>query len=115
MKTPKLGREVMAAIGRELRPLYADIVAEGVPHRLAETLRRLDTAVCAGSTDQPMPPAAPSSMEQHLRRDDGPNNSGETHESLSLGASLRRAFALLARGSLRDAPVGLLPTGLASA
>ncbi len=32
----------MAVIGRELRLLYADIVAEGVPERFAEILRKLD-------------------------------------------------------------------------
>lgn len=38
----KLSRAVMAAIGRELRAMYADIIAEGVPEEFAETLRRLD-------------------------------------------------------------------------
>lgn len=38
----KLGRDVMVAIGRELRAMYADIVAQGVPERFAEILRRLD-------------------------------------------------------------------------
>ena len=32
----------MRAIGRELRAMYNDIVAEGVPERFAEILRRLD-------------------------------------------------------------------------
>ena len=35
----KLGRAVMAAIGRELRAMYADIIAEGVPEQFAEILR----------------------------------------------------------------------------
>jgi Anti-sigma factor NepR len=39
---PTLGSEAMAVIGRELRRMYADIVAEGVPERFAEILRRLD-------------------------------------------------------------------------
>jgi hypothetical protein len=38
----KLRRDVMAAIGRELRVTYADIVAEGLPQRFANILRRLD-------------------------------------------------------------------------
>jgi len=38
----KLGRDIMVAIGRELRVMYADIVAEGVPEQFAEILRRLD-------------------------------------------------------------------------
>jgi hypothetical protein len=32
----------MAAIGQELRLMYDDIVAEGVPERFAEILRKLD-------------------------------------------------------------------------
>jgi hypothetical protein len=38
----KLGRGILAAIGRELRATYANVVAEGVPEQLAEILRRLD-------------------------------------------------------------------------
>jgi hypothetical protein len=38
---PTLGRELMAVMGRELRRMYAGIVAEGVPERFAEILRRL--------------------------------------------------------------------------
>jgi hypothetical protein len=38
----KLGRGILAAIGRELRAMYADVVAEGVPEQFAEILRRLD-------------------------------------------------------------------------
>jgi hypothetical protein len=38
----KLGRAVMAAIGRELGAMYADIIAEGVPEQFAEILRRMD-------------------------------------------------------------------------
>ncbi len=52
MKTGvKLGRDAMAAIGAQLRLMYADIVAEGVPQRLAEILRRLDQP---GSQDEPV-------------------------------------------------------------
>jgi hypothetical protein len=115
MKTPKVGREVMAAIGRETTPAVRRHRRRGRAESPAETLRRLETAVRAGSTDEPMPPARPSSMEQHPRRDDGSNNGGETHENRSVGACLRRAFALLALGSLRDASVELLPVGLAPA
>jgi Anti-sigma factor NepR len=38
----KLSRGALAAIGRELRAMYANVVAEGVPEQLAEILRRLD-------------------------------------------------------------------------
>lgn len=49
----KLGTEVMAAIGRRLRPMYDDIVAEGVPERFAEILRRLDEPTDKGSKEEP--------------------------------------------------------------
>jgi hypothetical protein len=39
---PALGPKVMAAIGHELRGMYSGIIAEGVPERFAEILRRLD-------------------------------------------------------------------------
>jgi hypothetical protein len=38
----RLDHTAMAAIGRELRAMHADIVAEGVPEKLAEILCRLD-------------------------------------------------------------------------
>jgi hypothetical protein len=39
---PALGPAVMRAIGRKLRAMYADIIAEGVPERFIAILRRLD-------------------------------------------------------------------------
>jgi hypothetical protein len=39
---PTLGPAVMRTIGQELRAMYADIVAEGVPERFIEILRKLD-------------------------------------------------------------------------
>jgi hypothetical protein len=39
---PTLGPDIRAAVGRQLRVIYADIVAEGVPEHFAEILRRLD-------------------------------------------------------------------------
>ena len=39
---PALGPAVMTAIGHELRAMYADIIAEGVPERFIAILRRLD-------------------------------------------------------------------------
>jgi hypothetical protein len=47
---PALGRRVMAAIGQELRLMYDDIVAEGVPERFAEILRKLDEPGNEGET-----------------------------------------------------------------
>jgi hypothetical protein len=52
MKTGgKLGRDAMAAIGKQLRELYGDVIAEGVPERFAEILTQLDAPPrCSGST-----------------------------------------------------------------
>ena len=47
---PALGPDAMAAIGRELRRIHADIIAEGVPERLAEILRKLDEPGNEGET-----------------------------------------------------------------
>ncbi len=47
---PALGPDVMAAIGRELRLMYAEIIAEGVPERFAAILRRLDDPSNEGET-----------------------------------------------------------------
>jgi Anti-sigma factor NepR len=45
-----LGPEVMAVIGRELRRMYVDIIAEGVPEQFVEILRRLDDPSKKGET-----------------------------------------------------------------
>jgi hypothetical protein len=47
---PTVGPEVMAAIGRELRRMYAEIIAEGVPERFAEIMRKLDEPGNEGET-----------------------------------------------------------------
>jgi len=47
---PALGPDIMAAIGRELRRMHADIIAEAVPERFAEILRRLDEPDHEGET-----------------------------------------------------------------
>jgi anti-sigma factor NepR-like protein len=39
---PALGPYVMRTIGRELQALYANIIAEGLPERFAEIVRKLD-------------------------------------------------------------------------
>jgi hypothetical protein len=46
---PTLGPDIMAAVGRQLRVTFADIVAEGVPEHFAEILRRLDEPSDEGS------------------------------------------------------------------
>jgi hypothetical protein len=47
---PVLGLAVMRVIGRELRAMYAEIIAEGVPDRFAEILLRLDDPNNKGKT-----------------------------------------------------------------
>jgi Anti-sigma factor NepR len=54
-RAPVLGPDVLAHLGRQLRAMYAGIIAEGVPERFAEILRQLDEPNDEGST----PPAAP--------------------------------------------------------
>ena len=53
---PTLGPDIMAHFGRQLRAMYADIVAEGVPERFAEILRPLDELSNEGSKNEPTPP-----------------------------------------------------------
>jgi hypothetical protein len=47
---PALRPDILAAIGRELRQTYSDIIAEGVPERFAEILRKLDEPSDEGET-----------------------------------------------------------------
>lgn len=42
VKTAKLGREVQARLGQQLRAVYDDVVNQGVPDRFAELLKQLD-------------------------------------------------------------------------
>jgi hypothetical protein len=37
----RLGREVQARIGQQLRAMYNDVVNQGVPHHIADLVRRL--------------------------------------------------------------------------
>ena len=37
----RLGREVQARIGQQLRAMYDDVVKEGVPEHIADLVRRL--------------------------------------------------------------------------
>jgi hypothetical protein len=51
--TPKLGPEIKAKIGQQLRAMYSDVVNQGVPNRFTEILRRLDEAGAdEGSADR---------------------------------------------------------------
>jgi hypothetical protein len=96
----------MAAIERQLRELYADIIAEGVPERCAAILRRLDDP---NSQGEPTPPDAPAASPEQVSRDDG--------NGIENGAViLTKAFALrcLAFGFARSVLTELVPMELAA-
>jgi hypothetical protein len=40
--TARLGRDVQAKIGQQLRAFYDDVLQQGVPDRFADLLNRLD-------------------------------------------------------------------------
>jgi hypothetical protein len=40
--TGRLGPEIKARIGQQLRAMYSDVVNQGVPDRFSEILRRLN-------------------------------------------------------------------------
>jgi hypothetical protein len=50
MRTRANPRPRMAAIGHELRAMYSGIIAEGVPERFAESLRRPDEPASESET-----------------------------------------------------------------
>jgi hypothetical protein len=70
---------MLAAIGRQLRTMYADILAQGVPERFGGILRGLDDPGNEGPKNEP--PAAPSAS-QRVSRDD--ENGSEGHERCAL-------------------------------
>ncbi len=41
-KPAKLGRDIQAKIGEQLRAMYGDVVDQGVPERFVELLKKLD-------------------------------------------------------------------------
>lgn len=41
-KPAKLGREVQARLGQQLRAMYDEVVSQGVPDRFSDLLNRLD-------------------------------------------------------------------------
>ena len=49
----KLGNDVKAKIGQQLRLMYDEIVEQGVPERFAEILRDLDEPDDKGSKNEP--------------------------------------------------------------
>jgi hypothetical protein len=42
VKPGKLGRDVQARLGQQLRAMYDDVVNQGVPDRFADLLNRLE-------------------------------------------------------------------------
>ena len=42
-KPAKLGREVQARLGQQLRAMYDGVVNEGVPDRFADLIKRIDS------------------------------------------------------------------------
>ncbi len=53
-KPAKLGREVQARLGQQLRAMYDDVVNQGVPDRFAELLNRLERRWEQGQALMPM-------------------------------------------------------------
>jgi hypothetical protein len=47
----KLGPDIKAKIGQQLRLMYGEVVDQGVPDRFAEMLKRLDDATDRGSKE----------------------------------------------------------------
>ena len=43
-KPAKLGREVQARLGQQLRAMYDDVVNQGVPDRFNDLINRLDSS-----------------------------------------------------------------------
>ncbi len=41
-RTAKLGRDIQAKLGQQLRAMYDDVVNQGVPDRFEQLLNRLD-------------------------------------------------------------------------
>jgi hypothetical protein len=49
----RLGPEIKAKIGQQLRLMYGEVVNQGVPERFVEILRGLDDPTDEGSTNEP--------------------------------------------------------------
>jgi hypothetical protein len=84
---PALGPEVRAVIGRKLRLMYADIIAEGVPERFAEILRRLVEPSNEGSKND---------SAYHLTMTKGEPMMRPPPRKRRLSPEQRRALAMLA-------------------
>jgi hypothetical protein len=60
----KLGNDVKAKIGQQLRLMYDEIVEQGVPDRFAEILRDLDEPSERTKPDEPGNPADEGSKNE---------------------------------------------------
>jgi hypothetical protein len=50
---PKLGPDIKAKIGQQLRLMYGEVLNQGVPERFVEILRGLDDPNDEGSKNEP--------------------------------------------------------------
>jgi hypothetical protein len=66
----KLGSEIKAKIGQQLRAMYADVVSQGVPDRFTEILRKLDEKSSAQTVTADESPSREDSSTGE--RSDGP-------------------------------------------
>jgi hypothetical protein len=67
----KLGSEIKAKIGQQLRAMYADVVNQGVPERFAEILRKLDEKSSVETVTAEESASAPEGSPTG-KRSDGP-------------------------------------------
>lgn len=67
----KLGSEIKAKIGQQLRAMYADVINQGVPERFAEILRKLDEKSSVETVTADEGAAAPEGSSTG-ERSDGP-------------------------------------------
>jgi hypothetical protein len=67
----KLGSEIKAKIGQQLRAMYGDVVNQGVPDRFAEILRKLDEKSSV-ETVRPEESASAGEGSPTGERSDGP-------------------------------------------
>jgi hypothetical protein len=71
--TVKLGPDIKAKIGQQLRAMYSDVVNQGVPDRFSEILRRLDQADEVGANGAGTDEAATDRKNE----DEGSNGSSK--------------------------------------
>jgi hypothetical protein len=75
--TVKLGPDIKAKIGQQLRAMYSDVVNQGVPDRFSEILRRLDQADEAGDEAGTIEVGADKAGTGRKNEDEGSNGSSK--------------------------------------